>query len=187
MIYSFGQCELDTERLELRRDGELQAVEPQVFSLITLLIENRDHVASKEDLIAAIWHGRIVSDATLSSRINAARTAVGDTGRSQAIIRTMPKRGFRFVADVLQDKASEPVDTGNPQLFVDRFEGRRETFEQELAYGITEGLSAALSRQTGLKIVTQEGAAGYLLRGAVRVAGQRCRVSAQLQDVAKNL
>jgi len=187
MIYSFGQCELDTERLELRRDGELQAVEPQVFSLITLLIENRDHVVSKEDLIAAIWHGRIVSDASLSSRISAARTAVGDTGRSQAIIRTMPKRGFRFVADVLQDKASEPVDTGNPQLFVDRFEGRRETFEQELAYGITEGLSAALSRQTGLEIVTQEGAAGYVLRGGVRVAGQRCRVSAQLQDVARNL
>lgn len=54
MIYNFGQCKLDTELLELRRDGELQAVEPQVFSLITLLIENRDHVASKEDLIAAI-------------------------------------------------------------------------------------------------------------------------------------
>jgi TolB-like protein len=99
----------------------------------------------------------------------------------------MPKRGFRFVADVLQDKASEPVDTGKPQLFVDRFEGRRDTFGQELAYGITEGLSAALSRQTGLEIVTQESAAGYLLRGGVRVAGQRCRVSAQLQDVAKNL
>ncbi len=106
MIYSFGQCELDTERLELHRDGELQAVEPQVFSLITLLIENRDHVVSKEDLIAAIWHGRIVSDASLSSRISAARRAVGDTGRSQAIIRTMPKRGFRFVADILQDKAA---------------------------------------------------------------------------------
>ncbi len=106
MIYSFGQCQLDTERLELRRDGELQAVEPQVFSLITLLIENRDHVVSKDDLIAAIWHGRIVSDASLSSRISAARTAVGDTGRSQAIIRTMPKRGFRFVADILQDKAA---------------------------------------------------------------------------------
>ncbi len=106
MIYSFGQCELDTERLELRRDGELQAVEPQVFSLLVLLIENRDHVVSKDDLIVAVWEGRVVSDASLSSRISAARTAVGDTGRSQAIIRTMPKRGFRFVADILQDKAA---------------------------------------------------------------------------------
>ena len=106
MIYSFGQCELDTERLELRRDGELQAVEPQVFSLLVLLIENRDHVVSKDDLIAAVWDGRIVSDASLSSRISAARTAVGDTGKSQAIIRTTPKRGFRFVADILQDEAA---------------------------------------------------------------------------------
>ena len=65
MIYRFGQCELDTERLELRLDGELQAVEPQVFSLLVLLIENRKKVVSKDDLIAAVWGGRIVSDASL--------------------------------------------------------------------------------------------------------------------------
>ena len=72
MIYRFGTYELDTGRLELRHDGELQAVEPQVFSLLVHLIENREHVVSKDDLIEAVWGGRIVSDATLSSRINAA-------------------------------------------------------------------------------------------------------------------
>jgi pimeloyl-ACP methyl ester carboxylesterase len=100
MIYRFGQCELDTERLELRRDGELQAVEPQVFSLLVHLIENREQVVSKDALIAAVWDGRIVSDATLGSRINAARRAVGDTGKDQAVIKTAPRRGFRFVANV---------------------------------------------------------------------------------------
>ena len=78
MIYRFSQCELDTERLELRRDGEFQAVEPQVFSVLVYLIEQREHVVSKDDLIDAVWAGRIVSDATLSSRINAARRAVGE-------------------------------------------------------------------------------------------------------------
>ncbi len=111
MIYRFGQCELDTERLELRLDGELQAVEPQVFSLLVLLIENRKKVVSKDDLIAAVWGGRIVSDASLSSRVSRARTAVGDSGTSQAIIRTLPRRGFRFVADILQDEATQ---SGSP-------------------------------------------------------------------------
>ena len=95
MIYRFDQCILDTERLEIRRDGELVTVEPQVFSLLVHLIENRDHVVSKDGLIEAVWEGRIVSDATLSSRINAARKAVGDSGRAQTVIRTAPRRGFR--------------------------------------------------------------------------------------------
>ena len=100
MIYRFCSCELDTDRLELRRDGSVQAVEPQVFSLLVHLIQNSERVVSKDDLIDTVWGGRIVSDATLSSRINAARRAVGDNGRDQAIIRTTPRRGFRFVAVV---------------------------------------------------------------------------------------
>lgn len=100
MRYRFGSCELDTDRLELRRDGEIQAVEPQVFRLLQFLIESRDRVVSKDDLIDTVWEGRIVSDATLSSRINSARGAVGDDGRRQATIRTVARRGYRFVADV---------------------------------------------------------------------------------------
>ena len=109
MIYRFDRCELDTKRLELRRDGAIEAVEPQVFSLLVHLIEHRGHVVSKDDLIDAVWDGRIVSDATLSSRINAVRRAVGDNGTAQAIIKTMPRRGFRFVAELLPEESGEPA------------------------------------------------------------------------------
>ena len=116
MIYSFGQCELDTERLELSHDGELQSVEPQVFSLLVHLIENREHVVSKDDLIEAVWEGRIVSDATLSSRINAARRAVGDSGKDQTVIKTMPRRGFRFVAPVEPGELQKASEAQSPQI-----------------------------------------------------------------------
>jgi pimeloyl-ACP methyl ester carboxylesterase/DNA-binding winged helix-turn-helix (wHTH) protein len=128
MIYSFDKCELDTERLELRRDGELQAVEPQVFSLLVHLIENREHVVSKDNLITAVWDGRIVSDATLSSRINAARRAVGDSGKDQAVIKTMPRRGFRFVAPMEQgetqtDSEAQPSTVGQNIRFCTTSDG----------------------------------------------------------------
>lgn len=116
MIYRFDQCELDTERLEMRREGSLQAVEPQVFRLLVHLIENRAHVVSKDDLIEAVWGGRIVSDATLSSRINAARRAVGDTGKAQAIIKTMPRRGFRFVAEVSSAHKEDPSEAASGEI-----------------------------------------------------------------------
>jgi len=108
MRYRFGQCEIDFDLQELRFDGEPRPIEPQVFSLIAYLIDNRDHVVSKDDLIEAVWDGRIVSDAALSSRISAARQAVGDSGQAQAIIRTVARRGFRFVAAV--DEAGSPAD-----------------------------------------------------------------------------
>lgn len=106
MIYRFAQFALDTQRYELRRDGADVAVEPQVFEVLHHLIRNRDRVVSKDDLIDAVWHGRIVSDASLSSRIKSARDAVGDNGEAQAIIRTVPRRGFRFVAPVEEETAS---------------------------------------------------------------------------------
>jgi pimeloyl-ACP methyl ester carboxylesterase/DNA-binding winged helix-turn-helix (wHTH) protein len=88
---------IDTSRREISCDGQSQHVEPQVFDLLVYLIQNADHVVSKDELIATVWGGRIVSDATLSSRINAARTAIGDSGDRQEIIRTLPRRGFRFI------------------------------------------------------------------------------------------
>ena len=88
---------LDTDTRELRRGCELIAVEPQVLDLLVYLVENRDRVVSKDDLIASVWGGRIVSDAALTSRIYAARKAIGDTGRDQKLIRTISRKGLRFI------------------------------------------------------------------------------------------
>lgn len=100
MAYLFGDYSLDPQSYELKRGEQPIAVEPQVFGVLACLIENRDRVVSKDDLIDTVWKGRIVSDATLSSRISAARRAVGDTGNAQAVIRTVARRGFRFVSPV---------------------------------------------------------------------------------------
>jgi TolB-like protein/Tfp pilus assembly protein PilF len=98
--YLFANHVLDTERRELRRGSRSVAVEPQVFDLLVHLIENRDRVVSKDDLIASVWGGRIVSDSTLTTRINAVRRAVGDSGEKQKLIRTIARKGLRFVAAV---------------------------------------------------------------------------------------
>lgn len=110
MKYQFGDYVLDPQNYELSENGVTVALEPQVFSLILLLIENRERVVTKDELIDSVWNGRIVSEATLSSRVSAARKAVGDSGAAQSVIRTVPRRGFRFVALVETDKvpAAEP-------------------------------------------------------------------------------
>jgi pimeloyl-ACP methyl ester carboxylesterase len=97
---------LDANRRELRRGPELIALEPQVFDLLIYLIQNRDRVVSKDDLIASVWGGRIVSDSTLASRLNAARKAVGDSGEDQKVIRTIARKGVRFVCAVHEQAAS---------------------------------------------------------------------------------
>ena len=102
MIVTFGDCAIDVARRELRRANALVHVEPQVFDLIHYLVGNRERVVSKDDLIASIWGGRIVSDSTLTSRINAARKALGDTGEDQRLIRTIARKGLRFVGEVRQ-------------------------------------------------------------------------------------
>ena len=97
MLFLFDNYSVDTDRRELRDDGELRAVEPQVFALLEFLIRNRDRMVSRDDLLAAVWNGRIVSESTLASRINAARTAIGDNGENQRLIRTVFRKGIRFV------------------------------------------------------------------------------------------
>src|SRR6476660_2034978 len=97
MKFFFSDQTLDTDRRELCRGPDRVAIEPQVFDLLVYLVENRERVVSKDDLIAAIWEGRIVSESTLTSRINAARKAIGDSGQDQKLIRTISRKGFRFV------------------------------------------------------------------------------------------
>ena len=110
MILSFGDYEIDVERRELRRAKTLVHVEPQVFDLLVYLVENRNRVVSKEDLIASVWGGRIISDSTLTSRINAARNAIGDSGQDKKLIRTIARKGLRFVGTVrIQPNGAEPA------------------------------------------------------------------------------
>jgi TolB-like protein/cytochrome c-type biogenesis protein CcmH/NrfG len=101
---------LDTDLRELSREQVPVAVEPQVFDLVVHLMENRDRVVSKDELIDKIWHGRSVSESTLTSRINAARKAIGDSGASQTLIRTIARKGFRFVGNVETKSGTATVE-----------------------------------------------------------------------------
>lgn len=114
MLYFSDSCELDAGRRELRREGVLQSMEPQVFDLLLYLINNRERVVSRDDLLTAIWKGRIVSESTLSSRVNAARTAIGDNGVDQRLIKTLLRKGFRFVGEVLENVPASALQPVSP-------------------------------------------------------------------------
>src|ERR1700739_3717920 len=109
MLFSFEDYVLDTDRRELRRGRAIIPVQPQVFDLLEYLISNRERVVTKDDMLDVIWGGRIVSESALTTRINAARTALGDNGEEQRLIRTLPRKGFRFVGAVRE--ARESADT----------------------------------------------------------------------------
>jgi TolB-like protein/Flp pilus assembly protein TadD len=108
MVFLFHTCALDTDRRELRRGAGLVRLEPQVFDLLEYLIRHRERVVTRDDLLAAVWSGRIVSESALDTRINAARTAIGDDGKRQQLIRTFPRKGIRFMAMVREEVPSAP-------------------------------------------------------------------------------
>jgi pimeloyl-ACP methyl ester carboxylesterase/DNA-binding winged helix-turn-helix (wHTH) protein len=114
LIFVFGDCELDLDRFELRRAGRLRPVEPQVFDLLAVLIRERRRVVPKEELLDTVWGNRFVSESALTSRVKAARQAVGDDGRSQRLIRTAHGRGYQFVAPVDEAAQSDPVASVPP-------------------------------------------------------------------------
>jgi len=111
MLYRFASFELDTAAAELRAEGHVRPVEPQVLALLTLLVENRERLVSRNELLDKVWDGRVVSDAALASRIKSARQALGDDGQSQRLIRTIHGQGFRFVAAV---KVARAVPLAEP-------------------------------------------------------------------------
>ena len=115
MRLRFADVLLDTDRREIVRAGARQPAEPQVFDVLVHLATHRDRVVGKDELVDVIWQGRIVSDATLASRINAARRVIGDSGEAQFLIRTYPRRGFRFVGDVEVDSEGTASAEAEPR------------------------------------------------------------------------
>ena len=108
LLYIFEDYVLDTGRRELRHGNAIVRVQPQVFDLLEFLIRNRDRVVSKDDILGAVWAGRIVSKSALTTRINAARAALEDNGEDQRLIRTIQRKGFRFVGEVKEEQ--RPAD-----------------------------------------------------------------------------
>ena len=110
--YLFEEYTFDTNLRELHRGAEAVSVTPQVFDLLEYLIRNRERLVSKDDLINSVWNGRVVSDAALTTRLNAARGAIGDTGEKQRLIKTLPRKGFRFVGTVQEAQRHEVEPVG---------------------------------------------------------------------------
>ena len=110
MIYAFDDCELDLRRYELRRDGVVRRIEPQVFDVLLLLVRERDRVVTKEEILDAVWGDRFVSESALTSRIKALRQALGDDGKGQRLVRTVRGRGYQFIADV-DERGGPPTVT----------------------------------------------------------------------------
>jgi DNA-binding winged helix-turn-helix (wHTH) protein len=154
----FEDFVLDPERRELRRADTLVALEPQVFDLLLYLVRNRERVLTRDNILDAIWNGRVVSESTLTSRINAARRAVGDTGEEQRLIRTVARKGVRFVGEVTELSAmaipavTDPAPAGlplpdRPAIAVLPFTNMSGEAEQDyFSDGISEDIITALSK-----------------------------------------
>ncbi|GLR87152.1 membrane protein [Bradyrhizobium iriomotense] len=200
---------LDCDLRELTRDGAPVPLQPQVFDLLVHLVTQRGRVVTKDDLISQVWDNRIVSDSALNSRINAARKALGDDGAAQRLIKTIPRKGFRFVGEVLEQTSAPPAAEAprlrgapeRPAIAVLAFENMSDDPEQEyFCDGIAEDILTALSkvrwflviarnssftykgRAVHIREIADELGVGYVVEGSVRKAGGRVRITAQLND-----
>jgi adenylate cyclase len=191
--YLFEDYTLNTERRELHRGADAVSITPQVFDLLDYLIRNRERVVSKDDLIDAIWNGRIVSDAALTTRLNAARTALGDSGQEQRLIKTLPRKGFRFVGQVQEAQrpagataADNPIELPRPALTLpDKpsiavlpFQNMSSDPEQEyFADGIVEDIITALSRFKSLFVIARNSSFTFKGRAVdIKEVGRRLGV-----------
>jgi TolB-like protein len=179
--FLFADCMLDTDRRELTRGSERVAIGPQVFDLLVYLVQNRERVVSRDNLLEAVWSGRFVSESTLSSHINAVRKAIGDRGADQTLIRTVARKGYRFVSDVrlgpsgadasssaLHLRRAEPHDAptlslpDKPSIAVLPFENLSGDPEQEyFADGMVEDIITALSRIRWLFVTARNSSFTY--------------------------
>src|SRR5215471_14331677 len=173
--YLFDGYVLDPDRRELRGPAGLVDVEPQVFDLLTYLIRNRDRVVSKDDIMAAVWGGRIVSESALTTRVNAARNAIGDNGDAQRLIKTLLRKGMRFVGVVREDNkpdvppsrvSSEPQSNlplpDRPSIAVLPFANMSGDPEYEyFADGMAEEIITALSRCNWLFVIARNSSFTY--------------------------
>jgi TolB-like protein/cytochrome c-type biogenesis protein CcmH/NrfG len=173
--FNFDNHFLDTDLRELRRGGDMVAMQPQVFDLLVHLLKHRDRVVSRDDLIELVWGGRIVSDSTLDSRINAARSAIGDNGKEQRLIRTIPRKGIRFVGAVngpCDAQAASPVEAERPRpglslpdrpaiavLPFDNMSGDRE--QEYFSDGISEDIITALSKLRWFFVIARNSSFTY--------------------------
>ena len=176
MLYLFEDYVLDTDRRELRRRSALVPIEPRVFDLLAYAIENRERVVSKDDLIAAVWDGRIVSDSALTTRLNAARSAIADSGLEQRLIKTLPRKGIRFVGTVREEEmpaGAALVGSTNlatpdlalpdkPSIAVLPFTNMSgDAKEDYFADGITEDITTELSRFSELFVIARNSSFQY--------------------------
>jgi len=204
MQYRFGEQILDVERRELSRGGAPVAVEPQVLDLLLHLIRHRDRVVTRDDLVESVWGGRIVSESTLATRINAARRAIGDNGEAQLLIRTLPRKGLRFIGEVEESSPAQParVEAGHrPAIAVLAFENlsgdpAEDYFADGMVAEIITGLSrikwlfvisrnssfAYKGRPVDVRTIGRELGVRYVLEGSVRRSGDIVRVAGQLTD-----
>ena len=178
--FLFADCTIDLHRRELRRAGRVIHVEPQVYDLLVHLVRNRDRVVSKDELLDIIWNGRVVSDAALSSRINAGRKAIGDDGDRQTLIKTVHRRGFRFVG-VVEEAAKAPAEepskaperpadaklasmdaSRKPSVAVLPFVNlSQETDTDYFSYGLTEDVIRLLARHRWLDVLSRHSAIAF--------------------------
>lgn len=213
MRFEFGDHLVDTERRELRRQGEPIALEPQVFDLLVYLVQNRDRVVSRDDLVTAIWGGRIVSESAITTRINAVRRAVGDSGSAQAVVRTLTRKGVRFIASVREQEAAaiprhdplpavEPIHSpARPSLLVLPFRNTIAGPQQDyLADMVTSDLTVDLSHMRDVAVIAAAAAhkdnlsdirqigrelgVRYLVLGNIAHVGRLIRTNVQLVDAA---
>ncbi len=192
-IWSFGSFALNEASFELTRSGAPVAIEPQSLRVLIFLIRHRTRVVSKDDLVQAIWHGRAISDWAISGAIKAVRAALGDTDRANRIIKTVHRRGFRFVGDVIS-KSPETVPAPRPTVLVRLFRsGGTDTALAYLADGLTEDLIHSLSRHAAVTVLSYNTTRAFgddvpddiygvthIIEGRLRESGARTFVSAAI-------